>query len=161
MVGVYLSDIQYLVDNHIARFQLVLTFNFGLCHIAGARDILVEIVGVSGADVRNIAASLRKSGGVGRVSVHNALDVRKRLIQNKMRRGVTRRIEVAFDNLACLQIDNNHIRSLHCVVIDARRFDDNQPFFAVDARDVAPRENHKSLFHKVEIGLENFLFQIF
>ena len=65
VVGVYLSDIQELVNYHIACFQLILTFNFGLCHIACARNVLVEIVGVSGADIRNVAACLRKRCSIG------------------------------------------------------------------------------------------------
>ena len=62
------------------NIQGVVPLYLSLGHIAGTRDILVEIVGVSGADVRNIATCLSKSCGIGRVGVNHALNVGECLI---------------------------------------------------------------------------------
>ena len=85
------------------------------------------------ADVGNVAARLCPRRSVGGVGVDNAAYLREAAVELQMCRGVGRRIEVALDNLPALQVDNNHVRSLHIVVINAGGFDNNQFPFAVDA----------------------------
>ena len=80
MVRIDLADVQDLVNDDVTRFQLVLTLYLGLGHIAGARNILIEIVGMSGADVGDVLASLSECGGIGRVGMNHALDVGEGLI---------------------------------------------------------------------------------
>ena len=80
VVGIDLADVQDLIHDDVASLQLVLSLDLFLRHIARARDILIEIVGVRGADVGDIAASLSEGSGVGGVGVDHALDVGECLI---------------------------------------------------------------------------------
>ena len=75
VVGVNLADVQYLVNYYVARLQLVLAFHFLAGHVAGAGDVLVEVVGMCGSDVGNVAACLREGCGVGAVGVDDSPDV--------------------------------------------------------------------------------------
>ena len=58
------AELLELVDNNYASLLLVFSHLTG-CHVIGARNVLVEIVGVSSADVWNVATSLCKGGGIG------------------------------------------------------------------------------------------------
>lgn len=70
-------------------------------------------------------------------------------------------VEVSFDNLACLEVDDDHIFRPHSVVAHSRRLDDDESFFTVDAADVTPCEYNEIVFYQVEVGLPYFLFQFF
>ena len=70
-------------------------------------------------------------------------------IESEVRRGVRRRVEVALDDFARSEIDNYHIVSLHVVIRDARGLDDDETLLTVDARDVAPREDYKTLLDQI------------
>ena len=88
VIGVDLADVQNLIHNHVTRLQLILTLYLSLGHIACAGDILVEIIGMSCADVRDVTTCLRKCGGIGGVGVNHALDVGESPVQNQVCRGV-------------------------------------------------------------------------
>ena len=68
------------LDNHIAGFLLVLPEHFRLFHVSGARNIIVEIVGMGCADVGNIPPCLGPSGSVRGVGMNHSPDIRKCLI---------------------------------------------------------------------------------
>ena len=95
------------------------------------------------------------------MGVDHALDIGECLIENKVGRSVAWGVEVAFNNLAALEVDNNHILCLHLVVAHAAGLDDNETFLAIDTWDIAPGEDNEALLHQVQIGLEYFLFQFF
>ena len=75
-----------------------------------------------------------------------------------MGRGVAGGIQVAIDDIACLEVYNHHIGGFHHVVIDTRGFDDHKAVFTIYARHIAPGEDHEVVLHKVEVGLEYFFF---
>ena len=88
VVGIDFADVEDFVNDDITRFQLILPLYLCFCHVARARNVLVEIVGMSGADVGDILTSLCKCGGIGRVGVYHALNVGECLVQYKVGRGV-------------------------------------------------------------------------
>ena len=161
VVGVDLADVKDLIHNDVACLKLILSFNFRFRHITGAGDVLVEVVGMGGADVGDITTCLCEGGGVGGVGVDHALDVGESLVEDEVRRGVAAGVEIAFDDLARLEIHNHHVGGFHLVVADAGGLDDDKTLLAVDARDVTPCEDNQPLIDEVEVGLENFLFEFF
>ena len=66
VVRIDLADVQNLVYDDVACLQFVLTLDLSLGHVARAGDILIEVVGVSGADVGDVLAGLSEGCGVGR-----------------------------------------------------------------------------------------------
>ena len=148
------------VDNHHARVVLVFGHLAG-CHVVGAGDGVMEIVGMSGTDVGNVETGLRPRRGVGGVGVYHAAYLGKLTVEHQVGGRVGRGFEVALHHLAGVQVDHHHVVGLHVVVAHTRRFDDNEALLAVDARDIAPCEYDEMVFHKVEIGLEHLLFQFF
>ena len=88
VVGVDLADVQNLIHNHVTGLQFILTLYLSLGHIASAGDILVEIIGVCGSDVRNVTPGLCECGGIGRVGMHHALNIWECPVQNQVSRGV-------------------------------------------------------------------------
>ena len=80
VIGIDLANVQDLIDDDITRFQLVVPLHLSLSHNAGAGDVLIEVVGVSGTDVGNITTCLSKCCSIGRVGVNHALDVGEGLI---------------------------------------------------------------------------------
>ena len=109
MVGVDLADVQDLVHDDVTSLQFVVALDFCLGHVAGAWDILIEVVGVSGADVGDIAACLCEGCGIGGVGVNDTLDVRECFIEHKVGWGVGRRVEVAIDHLTGVEVHYHHI----------------------------------------------------
>ena len=90
MVGVDLADVQDLVDNDVARLEFVLSLDLSLGHVAGARNILVEVVGMCRSDVGNVSTSLSKGCGVGRVGVNDSLDVGEGPVEHQVSGRVAR-----------------------------------------------------------------------
>ena len=80
VVGIDFTDVQNLVHDDIACLQFILSLYLCLGHVARARDILIEVVGMCGADVGDVLACLCKSRSVGGVGVYHALDVGEGLI---------------------------------------------------------------------------------
>ena len=133
MVWVNLTDIENLVNDDVASLEFVLTLHLCFCHVTGAWDVLIEIVGMCGTDVRNVASGLCKGCSIGGVRVYNALYVGECLIEHKVCWGIGRRIEVALHYFAAFKVYNYHVLCFHLVVADTRGFDDNETFLAVDA----------------------------
>ena len=80
MVGIDFADVKYLVHNDITCLQFILSFNLCLGHIAGAGDVLIEVVGMRGTDVGDVTTCLCEGCGIGGVGVYHALDVGECLI---------------------------------------------------------------------------------
>ena len=92
--------------------------------------------------------------------VRHAAHVGKCLVKFDMRGRIGRRTQVALDDLA-VQIHDHHILRLHLVILDAGGLDDDEPRRPVDLRDVAPCEQNQLVFDKIEVCLQNLLFQCF
>ena len=56
VVGVDLTDIQNLIDDHVTRLQFIVALHLSFRHVPGTGDVLIEVVGMSGADVWNVTA---------------------------------------------------------------------------------------------------------
>ena len=160
MDGIDLPVGETLHDD-VTRLQLVVAFHLSLGHVVGAGNGIVEVVGMCGADVGDVASGLCPSGCIGGVGVHDASDFGICSVEYQMGWGVGRRIQVAFHHLACFKVDHDHVAGFHGVVVDTRWLDDHQSFFTVDARDVAPGKNNEIVLHQVEVCTEYFLFQFF
>ena len=74
---------------------------------------------------------------------------------------VARRIELTVHYFARLEVDNHHVGGFHLVIADTAGLDDDEAFLTVNTRNVAPGKDDQSLLHKVQIGLEYFLFEFF
>ena len=106
------------VYNHHTRLFLVLghlTFH----HAIGARDAVVEVVGMGGADVGNVLAGLRPCSGIGAVGVDDAAQFGELTLEYQLSGRVAGGIQFAIDNFACLEVYYHHVGSFHHVVIDA------------------------------------------
>ena len=73
---------------HVARLPLILTSDFSLCHIEGAGDVMMEVVGMGSSYVGNVDASLCPSGGIGGVGVHHAAYLWEGTVEHHVCRGV-------------------------------------------------------------------------
>ena len=89
--------------------------------------------------------------------MYDALDVGECAIEDEMSRCVARRIEVAFDDLASLEINDNHVFHFHDIVVNARWLDDDEAFFTIDAGYIAPGVDNETLADKFHVGFE-YLF---
>ncbi len=161
MIRIDLTDVEDLVDDDIARLQLVVALYLSLSHVTCAGDVLIEVVGMCGADVGDVATSLCECCGIGGVGVNHALDIGECLVEYQVSGRVAGGVENTIDHFARLKIDDNHVGCLHHVVVDTRRLDDYQTFFTVDTRYISPCEDDESLLHEVKISLEYFFFQFF
>lgn len=92
----------------------------------GAGDRAVEIVGVCGAQGRNVAAGLCPGGGVEAMGVDDAADFRKGAIEFEMGGGVAAGVERAFDDFSGFQRDDGHVFGVQLIVGDAGGFDDDE-----------------------------------
>src|SRR5215470_5784919 len=79
-----------------AGIFFVLALNFVAPHGVGYRNRTVEVVGMSCAKARDLAAGLRPGGRVLRVRVNDPADLRKRLVQSYVRGKIRGRTEIAF-----------------------------------------------------------------
>ena len=70
---------QNAVHNDDTCLFLVLSHLVG-CHVTSARDGIVEVVGVSSANVGNVEASLSPCSSIGRMGVDDAAQLREGLI---------------------------------------------------------------------------------
>ena len=148
------------LDYYVAGFLLVFAPDLGLAHAAGAGDVLVEVIGVGGADVGDVEAGLGPGGGVGGMGVHHAADGGKSLVEHEVCGGVGGRAQGAFDDVA-VEVDDDHVGGLHAVVGHAAGLDDHKAAPAVDGAHVAPGEYHQAVLHQVEVGLADLLFKLF
>ena len=156
----YVVDVFETVHYNHSRFFFVFS-HLVCCHVPGAWYAVVEIVGVCRSDVRNVFSCLCPCRGISGVGVHDASYFGEGTIEHEVSRSVRRRIKIAFHHFARVQVNHHHVRRLHVVVWYTRRLDYHETFLAVDARDVAPGENHEIVFHEVEVGTEYFFFQFF
>ena len=72
--------------------------------------------------------------------VHDAADVRERLVQLHMRRRVGGGIQRALHRFARADIDEHDVLRAQHVVFDAARLDRHDTALAVDTADIAPCE---------------------
>ena len=145
------------VDDHHTCLLLVLG-HLCLNHTVGAWDAVVEIVGMGSTDVGDVLASLRPCGSIGAVGVDDTTQFGELTIEHQMGGGIAGGVQVALDDLACLEVYHHHVGGLHHVVVDTGRLDDDKAVFTVYPRHIAPSEDYKVVLHEVKIGLEYFFF---
>jgi hypothetical protein len=85
--------------------------------------------------------------------MYHAADGWKCFVQLQMGWCVRRGFQVAFNHVA-FQVYNYHVfEAFHYLVIDPTGFDHHKAFFAIDGANVAPGENHQSMFYQVDVWL--------
>ena len=120
----------------------------------------MEVVGVRGAEAGDLAAGLRPGGGVARMRVHHAADLREGAVERHVRGEIGRRPQRAFHDVA-VEVGDHHVGGRHLVVGHAARLDDAQAVLARHAAGVAERVDHQSAADQFEIGFQNFSSQRF
>ncbi|MNW64377.1 hypothetical protein D3C74_426570 [compost metagenome] len=108
---------------------------------------------------RNIKTSLSPDCRPCRVRMHDAANLCIMLVQYGMGWRIRGRSEIAFNHIA-VEIHNHHIAGLHCVIMNAARFDYEQAACTVNRAYIAPRVFDKPVFRQVQIGLEHLFFQM-
>ena len=146
--------------NHIARFLLIFAENLVLFHIARAGNILVEIIGMGGADVGDILSGLRPGGGIGAMGVHHAADMGESLVQDHVGGRVGGGVQFSLHHFS-VQVHYHHVFGLHVIVGHAAGLNHHQAALSVYGAYVAPGEQHQAVFYQVQVGLAYFLFQFF
>ena len=68
---------------------------------------------------------------------------------------------VAFDHLAGLERDDDHVLGLHAGVGHAARLDDHEPALAVHAADIAPGLDDEAFGDQVEVRFADVGFEFF
>ena len=86
--GVVGVDTLKTLHDDVACLQLILALYLGLGHVVGAGDILVEVVGMCGADVGDVLAGLCPCGGIGGVGVYDTLYVGEGTVEHEVGRSV-------------------------------------------------------------------------
>ena len=114
-----------------------------------------------GADIGQVDTGLGPCGGVGGVGVYHTADFGKRAVERQMGGSVGGRTERAFDHRTVGQAHHHHVGSLHGVVAYAAGLDDHETFLAVDARYIAPGENHQAVLNQAHVGTKYFFFKFF
>ena len=92
--------------------------------------------------------------------VYNTANIRKFPVEDAMCLRVRGRVKVPFNTIT-IEIDNNHIRCLHLIVLYTRWLDDKEPLFAVNARHIPPCERHEMVFRKEHIRLVDLFLKLF
>lgn len=148
-------------DDDIAGTGFVMVLDFVFAEQTGAWNGTMEIVGVGGAERREVAAALGPGSGEKAMSVGNATDVFESAIKDEMGRSVGTGVELAFDDTAGIERDDDHVLGLHDVVGNTGGFDDHQAALAVNGAGVAPGVDDEALGDQFEIGGAYLLFEIF
>ena len=129
-------------------------------HRRGERHLAGAQVGVSGAQDRDRAMSLRPGRGPRRVGVHHAPDPVEALVEDEMSGGVGGRPAPAFDHVALL-VDHHHVRRGHRRIRQAGGLYHYQAAGRVSPRNVAPGEGDQPLRRQQEVGRQHGGFQVF
>ena len=148
-----------LDDDFAGVFLVVLVDLFGR-QLPRAGHCAVEIIGVGRAEGGQVAPRLRKGDCVGRVGMHDAAQLRKRLVQFEMGLRVAAGVEVALD-LVAVQIQHDKHFGRQVVVFHAGGLDDEQSLLPVDARHIAPSIGHEPPPGQLHVGLVDLLFEFF
>jgi len=119
-----------------ARLVFVVAFYHRIVHGWRAGDVYRAMVGVRGAEDRDIPLCMGPGSGVGGVGVYDAADVFPVFVQHGVREGVGGRTELAFYGLP-VQIDNDHFIGGQVVIWHSAGFDGEDAQLAVDGADVA------------------------
>lgn len=78
-------------------------------HIICARNCIVEVVGMSCSNARNVLTSLSPCCSISRVSVDHSANLREVTIDYQVSWSIRRRIEIALNHLTCLKVNHYHI----------------------------------------------------
>ena len=142
------------------RVLFVLAFDLLFGERARAGNIAIEIVGMRRPVEGNAAPRLRPCRRKRRMRMRHTADVGERLIKFDVRGRIGRGTKIPLHDFT-VEVNDHHVLSLHVVVFDARRFDDDESRRPVDLRDIAPCEKDKLILDKIEIGLQNLFLQCF
>src|ERR1051326_3614641 len=147
-------------DDDFAGITFVIVFDLTRVETPGTRDRTVKIVGVSGAEGRNWAAALSPGGGKKTMGVHNATDIRKSAIEDKVGRSIRARLQIAFHHFTRFERDNRDVLRFHGVVWHAGRFDDHVGARAIHAADISPSLDDQALGDELEVGGADLFLQL-
>ena len=146
--------------NHVARFLLIFAKNLSLLHVPRTGNILVEIIGMGGADIGDILSGLCPGGGIGAMGVYHAADVGEGLIQDHVGGRVGGGVQFSLHHFS-VQVHHHHILRFHMVVGHAAGLDHHQAALAVYGTYVTPGKQHQAVFDQIQVGLAYFLFEFF
>ena len=147
------------LDDGAAGVGFVVLLHLGFGQFPHQRHRSVKMIGMRGAQARQLPPRLAKHDRVDAVGVRNAANFGKFAVKDAMRRRIGGGVEFALHDVS-LQIDDRQIFGAKLVVGDSARLDDEQPGIAVDAANVAPRQPDQSFGLEHEVGLQHFLAQI-
>jgi hypothetical protein len=91
--------------------------------------------------------------------VHHAPDLRKRLVEVKVRVEVGGGAQLAPYDLS-LEIRDHQIVGLHALIGNAARLDGDEVVLPADAADIAEGVKHQAAAHHFQIGFQNLLAQL-
>ena len=153
-----LAHPQELADDQSSRVPLVILRDLLRVQASEAGHFAVDVVRMGGAVAGNAPACLGPAGGVGGMGVHNAPDLRKRLIELRMGGSVRGGIVAPLHFLA-VQVYYNHIFRRQLVIFHPAGLDDKQTALPVNGADIAPGKGHKTVSGQSHIGLTDNFFQ--
>ena len=93
--------------------------------------------------------------------VSDAADFGKRAIQHQMGGRVGAWPQIAFDDTAGLQRNDDHMVRSHRLIWHAGRFDHQTAAGAIHAAGVAPGLDDETLANQLTVASADFLFQLF
>ena len=145
---------------HFAGLVFILAVDLFCGHQARAGDGSVKIIGVSSAPGGEIKSGLRPDGGVARVGMHYAANLRKATVKRQMRWRVGRGLFAAFHHLAAGYLNHHHIVGGHYLILNAGRLNHHPlPRFVYRA-DIAPGERHQMMNGKRQVCRQHVSFQL-
>ncbi|ABJ03065.1 conserved hypothetical protein [Escherichia coli APEC O1] len=147
-------------NDHFAGLVFILAVDLFCGHQARAGDGSVKIIGVSSAPGGEIKSGLRPDGGVARVGMHYAANLRKATVKRQMRWRVGRGLFAAFHHLAAGYLNHHHIVGGHYLILNAGRLNHHPlPRFVYRA-DIAPGERHQMMNGKRQVCRQHVSFQL-
>src|SRR5262249_26809988 len=146
-------------DDDVAGIDFVIVSDFASVQSPGAGDRSVKIIGVGCSEGGNGAATLRPGRGEKAVGVNDAANFSKRSIEDEVSVSVRAGLQIALDDFSGIERDDDHMAWLHRGVGNARRFDDDVPAGVVNAADIAPGLDDKTLGDQLQVCSADLLFE--
>ncbi len=145
------------LDDNLSGFQFIFPLNFFFCHFPGTWNLTIKVIGMSCTNCRNTFARLRPARCPFGMSMNHPTNIKELAVQFNMSWRIARWLQLAFDDHA-IQIKNNHVGWLHCLIRNTTGFNHYQTILAVDCTNVSPGKNNQSVSHQIQIGLPYFFF---
>src|SRR5262249_47549096 len=121
----------------------------------------VKIIGVSGAESWDRAATLRPGCRKKAVRMYDAANVAKSAIKDEVRVSIRAGLQIAFDDFSSIEGNDDHVAWLHRGVGNAGRLYHHFVAGAVDATDVAPSLDDEAFRDELQVRSANLFFESF